>query len=179
VKAVFGLGNPGKRYADTRHNVGYWVIDHLASPGPWHREASYAWIMAKNDEALLLVKPTTYMNSSGIALVDVVERFTLETEDILVVVDDIHINVGHVRFRRGGTHGGHNGLRSIIDEFDSSEFARLRIGVGQPSDPLDLIGHVLGAFLPEELSEVDVGRASAGVLCWAKLGIESAMNEFN
>jgi PTH1 family peptidyl-tRNA hydrolase len=179
VKAVVGLGNPGKRYAKTRHNVGFWAVDQLASDVIWQQESSYLWTILKNDARLLLIKPTTYMNSSGVAVIDVVEKFDLMPEDILVVVDDIHLDVGHLRFRRRGSHGGQNGLRSVVNELNTSDFPRLRIGIGLPADPHDLIGHVLGAFSPEELDNVDVDRASAGILCWATLGIESAMNQFN
>lgn len=178
MKAVVGLGNPGSRYANTRHNVGFWVVDHLASGVTWQPEPSYLWAMSQSND-VLLVKPTTYMNSSGIAIVDVIEKFDLISQDILVIVDDIHLDVGRFRFRRQGSHGGHNGLRSVVDELASSDFPRLRIGVGQPPDPDNLIGHVLGSFLPEELDEIDVPQASTGVLSWASLGIEKAMNQFN
>jgi peptidyl-tRNA hydrolase, PTH1 family len=179
VKAVVGLGNPGKRYVKTRHNVGFWVVDHLASDVVWQQEASYLWAAYRNDANLLLVKPTTYMNNSGIAVVDLAEKFDLVPKDILVIVDDIHLDVGRLRFRRGGSHGGHNGLRSIVSELNTSDFPRLRVGVGHPSDPEDLIGHVLGVFLSEELDEMDVTMASSGVLSWFQLGIETAMNQFN
>lgn len=179
MKVVVGLGNPGARYIDTRHNVGFWVVDHLASDVVWQQTPSFLWVITKGDEDVVLIKPTTYMNSSGIAVIDAIEKFNLTFDDILVLVDDIHLDVGSLRFRRRGSHGGHNGLRSIIDELESSQFSRLRIGVGQPPDPDNLINHVLGAFLPEELEAIDIAQASAGVLCWATLGIESAMNQFN
>lgn len=179
MKAVVGLGNPGERYANTRHNVGFWVVDHLALGVAWQSESTYVWTRAPNQDDLILIKPTTYMNSSGVAVVDVVEKFEVAIEDVLLVVDDIHLDVGRFRFRRQGSHGGHNGLRSVVQELMSSDFPRLRIGVGQPPDPDDLIGHVLGVFLPEELDEIDVPQASVGVLCWASWGIEKAMNQFN
>ena len=179
VKVVVGLGNPGMRYVDTRHNVGFWIVDHLASNIVWQQEPSFLWATIKSNEDLLLIKPTTYMNSSGVAVIDVLEKLNLIPEDLLILVDDIHLDVGCFRFRRRGSHGGHNGLRSIVEELKSSQFSRLRIGVGQPPDPNDLIGHVLGAFLPEESDAIDIAQASAGVLCWATLGIESAMNQFN
>jgi len=179
VKAVVGLGNPGARYVHTRHNVGFWVVDHLASDVVWQQEASYLWATCRSDANLFLIKPTTYMNSSGIAVVHMAEKFDLVPEDILVIVDDIHLDVGRLRFRRNGSHGGHNGLRSIVSELETSDFPRLRIGVGQPPNPQDLIGHVLGVFLPEELDEMDVAKASSGVLSWFHLGIETAMNRFN
>ena len=166
-------------YANTRHNVGFWVVDHLASNAVWQQATSYMWAVFKDDAHLLLVKPTTYMNSSGLAVFDLVEKFDLVPEDILVIVDDIHLDVGRLRFRRGGSHGGHNGLRSIVGELKSSDFPRLRVGVGQPPNSEDLIGHVLGGFLPEELDEIDVAKASSGVLCWYTSGIETAMNLFN
>lgn len=179
MKAVVGLGNPGARYEMTRHNVGFWVVDDLALDRSWQQASTYSWTLSKQDESLVLVKPTTYMNHSGLALVEVVEKFDLLLEDVLVVVDDIHIEVGRFRFRRRGSHGGHNGLRSIIDVLQSSDFPRLKIGVGQPPTPDDLIGHVLGSFLPEELEKIDVAQASQGALCWVTLGIEKAMNQFN
>ncbi len=179
MKAVVGLGNPGTRYVHTRHNIGFWVVEHLASGAVWHEEPSYLWSTLKSDDRLLLVKPTTYMNSSGKAVVDLTEKFDLALEDVLAVVDDIHLDVGRLRFRRDGSHGGHNGLRSIVDAFNSSCFPRLRIGVGLPPDPQNLIEHVLGVFLPEELDALDVAKAGAGVLSWYHLGIETAMNRFN
>jgi len=174
-----GLGNIGERYAHTRHNVGFWVVDHLASDVVWQQASSYAWAVFKNDSHLLLIKPTTFMNNSGLAVVDLAEKFDLVPEDILVIVDDIHLDVGRLRFRRGGSHGGHNGLRSIMHELGASDFPRLRVGVGHPPDSQDLIEHVLGAFLPEELDEMDVAKASSGVLCWYASGIETAMNLYN
>lgn len=178
MKAVVGLGNPGARYANTRHNVGFWIVEHLAQ-NKWHKASSYDWAESKQDASLVLVKPTTYMNSSGTAVVDVAEKFGLTAEDILVVVDDIHLNVGRLRFRRRGSHGGHNGLRSIIEDFGTDGFPRLRIGVGQPPNPDDLIGHVLGSFSPEEKDELNVSLVGEGVLCWLHFGIENAMNQFN
>lgn len=179
MKAVVGLGNPGARYTHTRHNIGFWVVDDLAEGTVWQQSSSYLWAMKPGDESLILIKPTTYMNSSGIAVLELSQKFDLDPEDVLVIVDDIHLDVGRLRFRRRGSHGGHNGLRSIVNELDSDAFPRLRIGVGQPPDPDDLIGHVLGTFLSDEFENIDVAQAGAGVLCWATSGIETAMNQFN
>lgn len=179
MKAVVGLGNPGARYTDTRHNVGFWVVDDLADGATWQESASYLWATKPGDESLILIKPTTYMNSSGIAVLELSQKFDIDPEDVLVIVDDIHLDVGRLRFRRRGSHGGHNGLRSIVNELGSDAFPRLRIGVGQPPDPDDLIGHVLGNFSSDEFENIDVDLAGNGILCWATLGIEKAMNQFN
>ncbi|MDA0709516.1 MAG: aminoacyl-tRNA hydrolase [bacterium] len=179
MKAVVGLGNPGPRYAHTRHNVGFWVVDDLASGSIWQNEATYLWSSVSGRDDLLPVKPITYMNSSGIALSHMMTRFGIDLQDVLVIVDDIHLAVGSLRFRRRGSHGGHNGLRSIVEELGSSDFPRLRLGIGQPAENEALIEHVLGDFTTDERTQVDVGRASSAVLCWADQGIETAMNAFN
>ena len=143
MKIVFGLGNPGPEYDDTRHNVGWWVLDRLAYDwdfGPFRRvgkafvsEGSVGGIEVR------LMKPTTFMNRSGLALrpVKVMQDFDLE-EDLLVVVDDTALDVGRVRFRPGGGAGGHNGLKSVSGALQSNDYARLRIGVGKKPDGEDL-----------------------------------------
>jgi len=182
VKAVVGLGNPGARYANTRHNVGFWVVDLLAGSAGWRENPTFLVAEASpaNTE-LLLVKPTTYMNSSGDAVMAIVQQYELVPEDVIVVVDDVHLPLGRLRLRRSGTHGGHNGLRSIIEEWSTGEFPRLRLGVGQPDASDVMIDHVLGAFDADEMAVMQdvVHRAADGVICWATSGIESAMNRFN
>lgn len=184
LKAVVGLGNPGSQYVNTRHNIGFQVVDELANHlgVDWEDTGLLHRVLYQNNEvALLLVKPMTYMNSSGRAVLEVMKRFDLPLTDVLVVVDDVHLDLGRLRFRRQGSHGGHNGLRSIIDDVGSAEFPRLRIGVGKPPNPNHFIGYVLGNFGPEEIEVVQdaILKASKGVMGWVSLGIEWAMNQFN
>lgn len=179
VKAVVGLGNPGARYAQTRHNVGFWVVDALGKDMPWHAFEFCTWCRFSDD--LVLVKPLTYMNKSGWGVAEVVRCFRVVRADVLVVVDDVHLNLGRLRFRRTGSHGGHNGLRSVESALGSADFPRLRLGVGQPAELDGMIDYVLGAFSPGDRDVIAdaVGRAVHGALCWATEGIERAMNRYN
>ncbi len=179
TKAIVGLGNPGARYARTRHNVGFWVVDALGKNMPWHAFEFCAWCKFSDD--LVLVKPLTYMNKSGLGVAEVVRCFQVGSADVLVVVDDVHLSLGRLRFRRTGSHGGHNGLRSVERALGSADFPRLRIGIGQPVELDGMIDYVLGAFSVEDGDVIvdAVGHAVKGALCWAKEGIERAMNQYN
>ena len=184
MQAVVGLGNPGVRYTDTRHNLGFRVVDLLASrlDGDWAETPAYAFSEIGSDpEALVLVKPMTYMNHSGVAVADLLQRFNVALEDMLVVVDDVHLEPGRIRLRRKGSHGGHNGMVSIIDAVGFSDFPRLRLGIGLPQDGIDLIDHVLGVFDSQELERVEqmARMAADGVMCWTTLGLDVAMNRYN
>ncbi len=179
TKAIVGLGNPGARYARTRHNVGFWVVDALGKHKPWHAFEFCAWCRFSDD--LVLVKPLTYMNKSGLGVAEVVRCFQVGPADVLVVVDDVHLSLGRLRFRRTGSHGGHNGLRSVERALGSADFPRLRIGIGHPAELDGMIDYVLGEF-PFEDGDVivdAVGHAVKGALCWATQGIERAMNQYN
>lgn len=184
MKVVVGLGNPGSEYAHTRHNLGYRVVDLLAErrKGTWSESAWYFFCrVGKRTGALLLVKPVTFMNRSGVAVADVRDRFDVELGDVLVVVDDVHLDPGRIRLRRGGSDGGHNGLGSIIDCVGSEAFPRLRVGVGAPPEGVNRIEHVLSRFETHESDVVDaaVREAAAGVECWLEYGIDAAMNRYN
>jgi PTH1 family peptidyl-tRNA hydrolase len=184
VRAVVGLGNPGVRYARTRHNLGFRVVERLAEglKGIWHRagSAEVSEVGASLEE-LLLVKPQTYMNGSGSAVSDVCRDYDIALSDLLVVVDDVHLDPGTMRFRRRGSDGGHNGIRSIIESLESRDFARLRLGVGMSPEGVDLIDYVLADFGldQEEVVEAQLREAVSGVTCWARSGIDTAMNQFN
>ena len=179
TKAIVGLGNPGACYAQTRHNVGFWVVDALGSDAPWHAFEFCTWCRFSDD--LVLVKPLTYMNKSGLGVAEVARRFEVARADVLVVVDDVHLGLGRLRFRRTGSHGGHNGLRSVACALGSADFPRLRVGIGQPAESDGMIDYVLGAFSSEDRDVMAdaVGRAVDGALCWAREGIERAMNSYN
>ncbi len=183
MQVAVGLGNPGARYAGTRHNLGFRVVDLLAGDleGDWTRASPYLFSeVTCAEKPLLLVKPTTYMNGSGAAVGAVLRRFGLVLEDVLVVVDDVHLAPGGIRVRRRGSDGGHNGLRSIIDTV-GADFPRLRIGIGMPPEGTDLIEYVLSEFDRSELEAVEgsVRTAADGVVCWTTSGLDAAMNRYN
>jgi peptidyl-tRNA hydrolase, PTH1 family len=184
VKIVVGLGNPGKQYGETRHNVGWMVLDRLADRGGRagrgrERDAAASVRVHVEGLDLLLVKPTTYMNLSGLAVRKVLARERVKLEDVLVVVDDFALPLGKLRLRERGSAGGHNGLRSIIAEMGTQEFARLRVGIGEPSR--DATDHVLSRFDAAEralLAEV-IDAAADAVEEWARDGVARASNRWN
>ena len=187
MKLLIALGNPGERYRDTRHNAGWWLADHLVvrwSLGPFRRQGPLAetrGVVA--GEAVTLVKPLTYMNRSG----RVLKRYRDHEEfdpssDLLVLVDDVALPPGRFRIRATGSAGGHNGLLSIEGALRSSDYARLRIGVGEPgSREVDRAEWVLAAPRPDEEEAVLTGfdTMSESVECWLSDGAEKAMNRFN
>lgn len=183
---MVGLGNPGPSYDDTRHNVGWWVVDRLAYDwgfGPFSRKGASLEVEGTvGDEPVLLLKPTTYMNRSGRALTALRTLAPFDvTSDLLVVVDDASLDVGRIRFRPGGGAGGHNGLQSVTEALGTREYPRLRVGVGRPPAGVDLADWVLSP-MSEEDEEVVAGLLPAlteGVEVWAAEGVEAAMNRFN
>src|SRR5439155_20991811 len=148
MKVIVGLGNPGRQYAGTRHNVGYAVIDALAAgPSPAAFRSRFQAQVAEVTEdglALLLVEPVTFMNLSGQSVRQAVDFYKLPLDDLLVVCDDFALPLGKLRVRAKGTHGGHNGLRNIQEHLGTTEYARLRVGVGGPE--AKAIDHVRGRF---------------------------------
>ena len=184
MKVVVGLGNPGAKYAGTRHNVGFDVIDYLAKgPGSGSfRERFEATVaeLKEGDETVLLVKPLTFMNLSGRALRAVLDFYKLPIESVLVVCDDFNLPLGKLRVRAKGSHGGQNGLRNIQEQLGTDEYARLRIGVGQP-DLGDAVDFVLSRFRAGErkAAEDAVATAAQAVLTWVRSGTEACMNRFN
>jgi PTH1 family peptidyl-tRNA hydrolase len=185
TKLVVGLGNPGKEYDHTRHNVGFDVIDRLASLNNIAvAKRDYRALAGDGrvgDARVFLLKPQTFMNLSGESIALFLRQKSLELADILVVADDIALPVGKLRLRPGGSAGGHNGLKSIIAHLHSQEFPRLRFGVGAPRDPSVQIDFVLGRFNKSEQQIVDesVDRAVSAIEAWIADGIEPAMNRFN
>jgi PTH1 family peptidyl-tRNA hydrolase len=184
VKIVVGLGNPGEQYAKTRHNVGWMVLDRVADRAGWSgrgRNRDAASIVGGRFRGLdlLLAKPLTYMNDSGIAVRKLLAREHAPLNEMLVVVDDFALPFGKLRFREGGSAGGHNGLRSIIDELGSEAFGRLRIGIGAPDRAF--IDHVLSRFAPDETARLDelLDAAADAVEGWARDGTNRAANQFN
>jgi PTH1 family peptidyl-tRNA hydrolase len=184
VKVVVGLGNPGSQYAGTRHNVGWLVMDRLAERAGWsgkgrRRDASNVVMGRYRGLDLTLVKPLTYMNESGLAVRKVLAREHAPLTDLLIVADDFALPFGKLRFREGGGPGGHNGLRSIIDEMGTEKFSRLRVGIGAPER--HAIDHVLSTFEPDERERLDelLEAAADAVEAWAREGTNKAANHFN
>lgn len=186
MKVVLGLGNPGPEYDATRHNVGWWVVDRLAYDwdfGAFKREGrAFVSTGEVSRTAVLLIKPTTYMNRSGLAMRGLRELDGFDPSvDLLVVVDDAAMDVGRVRFRPEGGAGGHNGLKSVSGALQSNEYARLRIGVGRKPDGVDLSDWVLSG-MPEDDEDSVVGllpELTEAVGVWLDEGVEAAMNRFN
>ncbi len=183
MKLVIGLGNPGSKYRATRHNVGFWVIDEIArrwevSDG-W-RERSEALYVKKGREAIL-AKPLTFMNNSGFAMSGLAQYFQIEPADMLVIVDEAALPLGRLRARRAGSAGGHNGLKSIIEQIGTSEFPRLRLGVGRGDARRDLADHVLSKFEPDERATIEAAtlRAADAAEMFISEGIERVMSTFN
>ncbi len=183
MKLIIGLGNPGSRYAKTRHNLGYMVVDELARRHniDTPREKFSAWIGqgAIGAERILLAKPTTFMNRSGQAVQAIGRFYKLELSDLLVVTDDLALPLGKLRVRPQGRAGGHNGLTDIIQRLGDDDFSRLRIGIDSPQ--WNATDHVLGEFDAEEMTIVTpaVTRSADAVECWIRSGVSMTMNEYN
>ena len=194
MKIVVGLGNPGERYAKTRHNIGWMVVDRLADRARWDgkgRERDAARIAQGRFKGLdlTLVKPLTFMNESGLAVRKVLAREHAPLVELLVIADDFALPFGKLRFREGGGPGGHNGLRSIIDELESEKFSRLRVGIGEPAGVGapgggpggSAVDHVLSVFAPAERPRLDelLNACADAVEAWAQDGTNRAANRFN
>jgi len=185
VKIIVGLGNPGPQYRNTRHNVGFRVLDRVARrlDASFAKE-KYGGLVAEAaylGHRLSLLKPLTYMNQSGRCVARALRYRAAAPDDLLVVVDDVHLALGKLRLRLQGSAGGHNGLKSIGQHLGTEQFPRLRLGVGHPGDSGALTNHVLGAFRDEEQAQVDdlLERAAEAVLCVLARGVAQAMNECN
>lgn len=185
MKLIVGLGNPGAKYRDTRHNVGFAVIDELARRrGIAFDGAPAEAIVARArdlGEGALLAKPLTFMNLSGEAIAELARYYRIEPGALLVIVDDVNLPLGRLRARARGSEGGHHGLRSIIERLGTREFARLRIGVGRGDPRRDLADHVLARFDEDERPAVAqaIERAADAAEQFVTDGIETVMNRYN
>ncbi len=183
MKLIVGLGNPGPKYVGTRHNVGFDVVDRLATR--WGislaGEKFHAWCGTGSvaSERAVLLKPTTYMNRSGQAVLAAGRFYKLELDDLLVVSDDLALPLGALRMRSTGSAGSHNGLQDVIDRLGSDAWSRLRVGIGEPIG--SATGHVLGRF--DEVEAETMGRvcsrAADAVECWVTQGCDLTMTRFN
>lgn len=184
MKLIVGLGNPGREYQNTRHNVGFEVIDELARR--WRIAVTrerFSGLIGDGrigEERSLLLKPQTYMNLSGRSVREAMAFHKIDLPDLLVVLDDLALPLGRLRLRPRGSAGGHNGLASVVEQLGGDEFARLRIGIEWVASSR-AVDHVLGRFSSQERGQIDtaVVRAADAAECWSKEGVEAAMNRFN
>lgn len=184
MKVIVGLGNPGSRYIHTPHNAGFEVIDKIASAmgAQWEEKKSFKCLMIKGrigSEQVVLAKPQTFMNLSGQSVAPLVKYHNADPRDLVVIQDDIDLGVGRLRIRKDGSHGGHNGIRNIIEQLGTANFSRVKVGVGK--DKTNVVGHVLGKLalnervILEKVFEVAV-KAIEKIVAE---GPDAAMNEFN
>lgn len=185
MKLVVGLGNPGKKYQPTRHNLGFLVIDHVAARHATTVQNEICgaltgqWV--ESGETIVLAKPQTYMNRSGSAVVELLRYFQGTPDDLVLIYDDVDLPFGRIRIRTQGSAGGHRGLVSIIDNLAGAPFARIRIGIGRPPEGIETADYVLQRFDADQAAQLGelVGKASGAVTALLKDGAEAAMREFN
>lgn len=185
MKLLVGLGNPGSEYSRNRHNMGFLCLAHFAKS---HRLA-FSQRESKSRVArgeisgipVILAKPTTYMNTSGVAVASLVRQEKILMSDILIIHDDMDLPLGKIRLKPKGSAGGHHGIESIIASLGSQEFPRLRVGIGRPGDTGGTIDYVLGDFVPSERDIVEevIARVSKAIDCFLAEGLEKAMSQFN
>ena len=182
---IIGLGNPTEKYAHTRHNAGFEVIEVLSKRYDIRvNRAEHKSLVGKGviaGQKVMLVMPQTYMNNSGEAAIELSNYYGVEPEEVIVISDDVMLDCGQLRVRKKGSAGGHNGLKSIIEWLDSQNFPRVRVGVGKLAPNHDLIAHVLGHYSAEDskLMEESYERAADAIEAILSSDVESAMNKFN
>lgn len=185
MKVIAGLGNPGREYAQTKHNVGFLMVDALAAHlGVTEWREKYDAFIARariGSEVILLVKPQTYMNESGRAIAPLMNFYKLEADDLIVAHDDMDIPVGTIRIRKKGSSGGHNGIKSILAHLGDEHFARVRIGIGRPLPGWTVVNHVLAPFPPEDAAKVSeaIHYLVPAIECIVTEDVDKAMNRYN
>ena len=197
MKLVVGLGNPGREYVGSRHNVGFEVIDRVAEKLGWIRPGDFDRVAkAKFDglmfdgavgraggesERLILLKPTTYMNLSGRSVQAAMSFYQLEPADLMIVLDELALPCGTIRIRGSGSDGGHNGLRDIQRALGTTQYPRMRVGIDPPPPPVAGRDYVLGRFTAEQRKAIEpaLDRAAGAIVTWVDKGINAAMNQFN
>lgn len=184
TKVIIGLGNPGRKYAGTRHNFGFLVVDELArrTNAPTSRQRMKAEVTETKfgSDRLILAMPQTFMNDSGVSVREIMRWYKVSPEDVLIIVDDLDLPYGQIRLRPKGSAGGHNGLKSIFQQLGTQEIPRLRGGIGRGGGG-HTIGHVLSRFSSDEQAKLPdiLNRAADGAELWLREGILEAMNQLN
>jgi len=185
MKCFIGLGNPGKKYKSTRHNVGFMVLDELLHRHQWtlkkEKYNGFYTIEHFRGEKIIVLKPQTFMNRSGESIKPLLEYYKINIEEILVIYDDLDLPVGKIRLRQKGGHGGHNGIRSTIDQLGTNQFKRLRIGIGRPTDRTPIVDYVLSPFSKDQQEDVTYSIKRAADACerWTVDDFTTIMNTFN
>lgn len=186
VKIIFGLGNPGLKYKHNRHNAGYMAIEKIGKNKNSCFKRNFRLNvsltgMKVRDEEVILIKPSAFMNNSGVCVRKVLTKYNLSKSNILVVHDDVNLPLGTLRFREKGSCGGHNGMASIIEELNSDEIARLRIGIDEAPNNIDLADYVLSDFTRREYEELSLTLDMAEEACinWVIFGNKYVMNKYN
>ncbi|WP_017729505.1 aminoacyl-tRNA hydrolase [Halalkalibacterium ligniniphilum] len=185
MKLIVGLGNPGAKYAGTRHNVGFDIIDRCAENLQLEMNQTkfkglYGSII-RNGEKVFLLKPQTYMNLSGESVRPFMDYYQIPLEDLLVIYDDLDLPVGKIRIRVKGSSGGHNGIKSLIAQLGTQEFKRIRVGVDRPPAGVSVVNHVLGGYRPEERPHIEqaIDLSAKAAEQWISRPFLEVMNEFN
>jgi PTH1 family peptidyl-tRNA hydrolase len=185
MKLIVGLGNPGDKYAGTRHNVGFDCIDYCAKQLNIELDQSkFKGVFGKgivNGEKVFLLKPLTYMNLSGECVRPFIDYFNIEIKDVVIIYDDMDLPVGKIRLRQKGSAGGHNGIKSLIQHLGTPEFNRIRVGVDRPQNGESIVNYVLGTYRPDEREQVveSIIQTSKAVEVWTTKTFLEVMNEFN
>ncbi|TQR18197.1 aminoacyl-tRNA hydrolase [Psychrobacillus vulpis] len=185
MKIIIGLGNPGKQYEATRHNIGFHVIDELAKrlniPLTQSKFNGMYGISHIGTEKVMLLKPLTYMNLSGECIVPMMDYFDVEDEEIVVIYDDLDLQAGKLRLRQKGSAGGHNGIKSIIQHLGTQEFNRIRIGIDRPKNGMKVPDYVLSRFNEEEKTDIEhaVKKSADACEAWMSKSFLEVMNNFN
>lgn len=185
MKIIAGLGNPGREYEATKHNVGFMLLDALydaLSPTPWREELDGMTAQCYiGGEKVILLKPLTFMNRSGLSVAKALNWYKLAPEDLIVVHDDMDIPAGTIRIRKKGSAGGHNGIKSILSLVGDEHFSRVRIGIGRPLPGWTVVSHVLAPFPEEDAKKIGeaIEYLVPAVECMVKDGTDMAMNKYN
>ncbi|HEK9107773.1 aminoacyl-tRNA hydrolase [Streptococcus equi subsp. zooepidemicus] len=187
VKMIVGLGNPGSKYQQTKHNVGFMAVDRLVKDLDisFTEDKAFKALVGSafiNQEKVYFVKPTTFMNNSGLAVRALLTYYNISTKDLMVIYDDLDMAVGKIRLRQKGSAGGHNGIKSIIAHIGTQEFDRVKIGIGRPSHGMSVINHVLGKFDTDDMITINVAldKVDKAINYYLQeKSIEKTMQQFN
>lgn len=185
MKMIVGLGNPGKKYERTRHNVGFLAVDEIArkldAPAMQSKFNGMFTMVHRPEGKVMLVKPLTYMNLSGECVRPLMDYYDIDPEDIIVLYDDLDFAPGEMKLRQKGSAGGHNGMKSLITHLGTQDFKRIRLGVGRPTNGMKITDYVLGNFSKDELPEIQqmIEESADACIEWLKLPFNEVMNQFN